>query len=129
MEKAILVASLKTPRSSGSEALATLPDSVPWVEVRADLVGDLFPDEVRQSFRGGLLYTLRSRAEGGNSEATGRERRQRLLNAAASYDLIDLEGERDLTPEILHAIPPDERMSAPLLQAGVESGVGSWRLT
>ena len=110
MEKAILVASLKTPRSSVSEALATLPDAVSWVEVRADLVGDLSPDRVRQSFRGGLLYTLRSRAEGGNSEATGRERRQRLLHAAASYDLIDLEGERDLTPEILHAIPPEKRL-------------------
>ncbi len=112
MEKAILVASLKTPRSSVSEALATLPDSVPWVEVRADLVGDLFPDEVRQSFRGGLLYTLRSRAEGGNSEATGRERRQRRLKPAAANPHIDPEGERDQTP----AIPRWRKSSVPSLE-------------
>ena len=108
MAKANLVASLRTPRAA--EALADLPESVSWVEVRADLAGDLPAEAVRPSFRGEVLYTLRSRTEGVHSEATGRERQERLLDAAAAYDLIDLEAERDLTPEILRAIPPEKRL-------------------
>ena len=110
MEKATLVASLKTPRASLTDAFAALPEPVAWVDVCADRVGDLPAEAVRQSFRGGVLYTLRSRAEGGHSEATGRERHARLLHAAATYDLVDLEAERDLTPELLRAIPPEKRL-------------------
>jgi 3-dehydroquinate dehydratase/shikimate dehydrogenase len=83
---------------------------VRWLEVRADLVGDLPPDWLRSHFPGCLLYTLRSRAEGGAGADSGRERRARLLEAALYYDLIDLEGERDVCPDLLRAIPPHKRL-------------------
>ena len=52
-------------------------------------------------FPGKLLYTLRSRAEGGGSEGSPERRRQRLIEAGGRYDLVDLEAARDLTPDIL----------------------------
>lgn len=110
MTDALLVALLKTPSLLVQEALAALPAAVQWVAVRADQVGDLSPDSFRQAFRGRWLYTLRSHAEGGHSKASFAERQQRLTQAATTYDLIDLEAERDLSPEILRAIPPEKRM-------------------
>jgi 3-dehydroquinate dehydratase/shikimate dehydrogenase len=53
---------------------------------------------------------LRSREEHGVFAGTATQRRQRLLKAAKYYDLIDLEGARDLTPELLEVIPPGKRL-------------------
>ncbi len=80
------------------------------LEVRADLVGEVDPDWLREHFRGELLYTLRSRAEGGGSEASPQRRRQRLAQAASRYDLVDLEGKRDAHPELLDQVPPRQRI-------------------
>jgi 3-dehydroquinate dehydratase/shikimate dehydrogenase len=80
-----------------------------WLEVRADLVGDLDP-AVLTGWRGRLLYTLRSRGEGGAFDGRDERRRRRLLAAAERFDRIDLEGNRDLVPEILEAIPPERRV-------------------
>jgi 3-dehydroquinate dehydratase / shikimate dehydrogenase len=90
--------------------LAALPDAVEYVEVRADLSGDLDPYRLRSQYAGQLLYTLRSKQEGGSFEGSAIERRRRLLEAARHYDLVDLEGERDLTRELLGAIPPHKRL-------------------
>jgi 3-dehydroquinate dehydratase/shikimate dehydrogenase len=106
----MLVAALTTPPSADGRELATLPEAVQWLEVRADLVGDVSPDWLRSHFHGRLLYTLRSRAEGGAGTDSRQERRARLLAAAARYDLIDLEGERDLQPDLLRAIPAQQRV-------------------
>jgi len=79
--------------------------------VRADLTGDLDPAALRGRFAGGLLYTLRSRAEGGRGESEPAARRERLLAAAAAgWDLIDLEGERDLDPGLLEHLPAERRL-------------------
>ncbi len=110
MAKATLVATLTTPPSQGGEELTVLSQSVQWLEVRADLLGDIDPDRLRHHFPGQLLYSLRSRAEGGQFEGSSRQRRDRLLRAARQYDLIDLEGERDLLPELLAAISPYKRL-------------------
>jgi 3-dehydroquinate dehydratase/shikimate dehydrogenase len=110
METATLVASLMTPPSPGGEEFAALPETVRWLEVRADLVGDVDPDWLRGRFRGQLLYTLRSQVEAGNFNSTQPARRERLLKAARQYDLIDLEGERDLPPDLLAEIPPEKRL-------------------
>ncbi len=109
MTKASLVATLMTPPSAGGDELATLPRSVEWLEVRADLTGDISPDWLRARFRGRLLYTLRSRAEGGQSDDSEEARRHRLLLASKEYDAVDIEGERDTQPSLLRAIPPDRR--------------------
>lgn len=78
--------------------------------VRADQL--LEPDlpRLRARFGGALLYSLRSRAAGGAAALSAAERRRRLCNAAADYDLVELEGEGDLQPEILAAVPAAQRV-------------------
>jgi 3-dehydroquinate dehydratase/shikimate dehydrogenase len=80
------------------------------VEVRADVVGDVDPSVLRDHIPGDLIYSLRSVASGGLFAGGMEQRRRRLFNAARRYDLIELEGGRDTTPEILAAIPPHRRL-------------------
>jgi len=92
------------------EELSLIPGKVGWLEVRADLVGDIDHNWLRAHFDGKLIYTLRSKAEGGAFDGSLLNRRQRLLEAGKCYDLIDLEGDRDLLNEILDEIPPEKRL-------------------
>lgn len=112
--RATLIATLTAlPRVEGEatnlDGLAAdwLPD---WLEVRADLLGDVDPAPLRKAFPGRLLYTLRSRAEGGAGDASADRRRRRLIDAASRFDLVDLEMARDLTPDVLRAVPPERRV-------------------
>jgi len=110
MLKATLVATLLDEPSSREEDLAALPNTVEWLEVRADLIGDPEIEWLRRRFRGGLIYTLRSQAEGGRAGDDPVDRTGRLSAAANHYDLINLEGDRDLSPELLARIPSERRM-------------------
>lgn len=110
MEKISLVATLTKPPSSRGDELVALSDTVEWLEVRADLTGDLQPEWLRSHFRGNLLYTLRSREEGGRFEGSSEERRRHFFQAAQGYDLIDLEGGRDLDSDLKNCIPPERRL-------------------
>ena len=86
MTKASLIASLMAPPSPTGAELTALPDSVEWLEVRADLVGDINPEWLRSHFKGSLLYSLRSQDEGGQCVDLLPERRLRLAAAARVYD-------------------------------------------
>jgi 3-dehydroquinate dehydratase/shikimate dehydrogenase len=110
MAEATLIATLATPPSAGAAELAALPDSVEWLEVRSDLVGDLNPEWLRNHFRGRLLYSLRSRDEGGNCSDSLDQRRHRLTRAAHYYDRVELQGSKDLSPGLLAAIPIEQRL-------------------
>jgi len=108
--RATLVATLTTaPTPADTHLEAALTDAS-WLEVRADLVGDLDPAPLRRRFAGELLYTLRSRAEGGGAELSPERRKRRLIEAAERYDRVDLEAARDLAPDLLKAIPPEKRL-------------------
>jgi len=108
--RATLVATVTTLPDGGLASLtASSLEGVEWLEVRGDLVGDLDPAGLRV-FPGKLLYTLRSRAEGGNFEGSPERRKRRLIEAAARYDLVDLEAARDLSPEVLAAVPAERRV-------------------
>ena len=96
------------PSSDGAE-LRRLAE-VGGLEVRADLVGDLDVDWLRQRFEGCLIYTLRSRAEGGSFDGDTEERRRRFAEAGKRYDLVDLEGDRDLGAGTLAVVPEDRRL-------------------
>lgn len=109
MKSTQLVATLNTSPAASGVDFAALGDVADWLEVRADLTGDLSPATLRRIFRGRLLYTLRSRAEGGQFADSDASRRDRLLSAAPHYDLVALES-RDLIPEILNRIPPRQRL-------------------
>lgn len=110
MVAAALVATLLDSPSRQKANLAALSNTVGWLEVRADLVGDLDVDWLRSRFSGQLIYTLRSRSEGGNATESLGAREHRLLTAARVYDLVTLEGDRDLTPRLLSGIPPRQRL-------------------
>ncbi|MEE2776462.1 MAG: type I 3-dehydroquinate dehydratase [Acidobacteriota bacterium] len=106
--RASLVATLTEEPDEAS--VRALPSEVEWIEVRADLVGEVSPTWLREHFGGRLLYTLRSRHEGGRFEGSKARRRERLSTAAVDYDLVDLEAERDLDPTLLDAIPVECRL-------------------
>ena len=110
MSRPILVATLNEPPSADGAELAALNGRADWLEVRVDRVADLDVDWLRQRFDGELLYTLRSRGEGGRFSATHERRRQRILDESVRYDRVDLEGERDLAPAVLAAIAPARRV-------------------
>ena len=107
MTDATLIATLTAPPNG---ELSSLPAGVRVLEVRADLLGDVDPDGLRQRFGGELVYSLRSKAEGGAFEGPPEERRRRLVAAARRWDLVELEAERDLDPEVLAAVPPGRRL-------------------
>ncbi|HEX2463879.1 MAG TPA: type I 3-dehydroquinate dehydratase [Thermoanaerobaculia bacterium] len=107
-ERASLIATLAEPPDDG--VLAALPRSVDWLELRADLCGEVPAAWLRARFPGRLLYTLRSRGEGGAFEGSLSRRRQRLAAAAAEFDWIDLEAERDLHDPLLQEVPVEKRV-------------------
>lgn len=110
MRRTHLVATLTTPPSADGHELEGLAAYVDFLEIRADLVSGLDPDWLRQHFPGELIYTLRSRAEGGAFEGGKMARRKRLQDAAPRYDLVDLEAERDLAPELLAQVAAEKRL-------------------
>jgi len=101
MTQTSLIATLLTPPSPNGVELSTLPDSVQWLEVRADLVGELDTDWLRDHFRGRLSYAF------GNDSI---DRHERLIAAAKHYDRVELEADRDFTPELLSAVPQEKRL-------------------
>lgn len=110
MTKATLIATLTTPPSLNGAELRALPQAVQCLEVRADAVGDIPVEWLRNHFHGRLLYSLRSGAEGGCGPDTSGQRQARLCRAAQQYDLVALEAARDLLPTLLTAIPRHQRL-------------------
>ncbi len=104
---ATLIATVQAPRSGVTSADAG--EHADWIEWRADLLGDGVPDGLREH-GGKLLYSLRSALEGGEGPTERDARKARLLAAAKRFELIELEGERDLDHAILAAIPPQRRV-------------------
>src|SRR5256886_4938984 len=104
-----IVATLTTAGWTEGRELRALRGTASGLEMRADLTGDLNPDTLRAHIDGELIYWLRSVASGGAFTGNSDERSRRLLAAAQNYDLIDLEADRDLTEELLAAIPPHRR--------------------
>ena len=109
-ERATLIATLTTPPAPKDPGFAAALEGVDWLEVRADLTGEVDPKPLRKLGRRKLLYTLRSRAEGGAFDGSPEGRKRRLLDAAEKFDLVDLEAQRDLSPDLLKAIPPEKRV-------------------
>src|SRR5712691_107794 len=109
MAAVAVVATLATPLTPTLREIENLPQGVTWLQVRADLTGDITAKRLRSRFGGKLLYTLRTSCQGAHSEDTKRHRHARLLSAAQEFDLVELETE-DLRPDLLAAIPPQQRL-------------------
>jgi 3-dehydroquinate dehydratase/shikimate dehydrogenase len=104
MSHASLIATLLDRPSPDGKELTALPDAVEWLEVRADRVGDIDPEWIRNHFKGRLIYSLRS--QNGNSL----NRPERLKTAAGFYDRIELQIETDTSEELLRIIPGEQRL-------------------
>ncbi|MQA95194.1 MAG: type I 3-dehydroquinate dehydratase [Streptosporangiales bacterium] len=107
-EPPALVASVAGPLTAPAAAHGRLPAEVRYVEVRADLAGDVGPQP--GDVPGGTIYTLRSTAEGGGCADPPVRRRERLIAAADRYAYVDLEAARDLHPAVLDRISPERRV-------------------
>ena len=83
--------------------LTALSDAVEWLEVRADVVGDIDPDWLRSHFKGRLLYALRTHDDSLN-------RLQRLKTAARFYDRVELDAETDVSEELLQVVAAEKRL-------------------
>lgn len=83
------------------EGAAFLAPAADWIELRADAAGDVDAASLRPKTNGLLLYTLRSVAA---------ERRERLLRAADTFDLIDLERSDLDDTTLLQSIRPERRV-------------------
>ena len=104
MPTASLIATLLDPPSPDGAELTALPESVEWLEVRADRVGDIDPEWLRDHFKGRLLYAFRT------GDGVALNRSERLKTAAQFYDSVELEVETDTTEELLGLIPAEKRL-------------------
>ena len=106
MPRASLIATLFEPPSPDGAELTALPGVVDWLEVRADRVGDIDPEWLRNHFDGRLLYSFRT------EDGLALNRPERLKTAARFYDRIELEIETDASEELLQLIPVEKRLLA-----------------
>src|SRR3981189_2333118 len=110
MSRATLVATLRS-LSRTNAATDSLEWKVSdWLEIRADLMPEPDPAALRSVFAGRLFYSLRSCRAGGKEASSVAGRCHRLGRAARTYDLIDLEGDRDLLPDLLSCVCPGRRV-------------------
>jgi len=110
MLKARIIATVDHPFAATEPTLRAIPAAVDVLEIRADLLPDLNHHWFRQRFPGNLVFALRSEASGGASKSSGAERASQFAEAARTYDLIELEGERDCTEQTLAIIPWERRI-------------------
>lgn len=104
-----IVGTLTTAVWKERDDLRALQGIARGLEVRADLTGDPDLGVLRGLFDGELIYSLRSAEYGGAFTGGTAERHRCLAAAARSYDVVELEVDRDLTPELLAAVPPHRR--------------------
>jgi 3-dehydroquinate dehydratase/shikimate dehydrogenase len=110
MSRATLAAMISS-LSRANEAKESLDwKSCDWLEIRADLMPEQDPIALRSAFDGRLLYSLRSCRAGGRDDSPIGARHRRLRGAARVYDLVSLEGDRDLVPNLLTHISPGRRV-------------------
>lgn len=104
-----VVATLTTGVWQERSDLRALRGIASGLEVRADLTSCPTLPVLRGLFDGELIYCLRSAEYGGAFVGDDAERHRHLIAAAGTYDVVELEVDRDLTPEVLAAIPPHRR--------------------
>jgi len=112
MTKPLLIATLASVSSATASELSALPPSVKWLEVRADLVGDIDTDWLRSYFPGRLLYALRSDSRGDANSYSIEQRHRLIKKAARDYDRVEIEANTDLVSSLLDEIPISKRLSA-----------------
>ena len=95
---------------SSRQALLEIPDAVTLLEVRGSLTESVPGEWFRQRFSGELLYTLPNCSSDGHFADRLSTRFRLLVQAAREYDMVGLDADCDLVPEVLAAIPSQKRL-------------------
>jgi len=103
MSRPSLIATLSEPPSPDGAELTALPDAVEWLEVRADRIGDIDPEWLRNHFKGRLLYAFKT------EDRTALNRSEHLKTAARFYDRVEIEA-IDVSEDLLEVIPAEKRV-------------------
>ena len=103
--RAEVVAGVGEAQAATAGALAGLPGEVAWLRTSGERRP---PAGLRGHFAGGLILGCPDRD--GDGDGDGPAGRERLLRAADGYDLVELDADRDLSPEVLAAVPPRRRL-------------------
>jgi 3-dehydroquinate dehydratase/shikimate dehydrogenase len=107
---AVVATIAAVPQKGGVEFL-DIPKAVDWLEVRGDLTGDLDPMWLRGWTGKNIAYAYHPPTARESHSVDGQEERtERLIWAGRLADLVELDAERDLIPEILDRVPPQKRM-------------------
>jgi len=91
------------------QTILKIPDAVTLLEVRGSLTQSLPVEWFRQRFSGELLYTLPNCSPDGRLAGPLSTRFRLLVQAVREYDMVGLDADCDLVPEVLTAIPPQKR--------------------
>jgi len=92
------------------DAIIEIPDAVKLLRVGGDLTEGMAAASLRNRFSGELLYSLAPHRLNGQSAVPLTARHQCLVHAAREYDLVELDADCDLRPEVLAAIPARQRL-------------------
>lgn len=124
----ILVGAVKSPEHLSDNALfAAAVEDCHWIEVRADLITELDPVELRERCKGRrLLYTLQISGQERRGTPSLAQRHELLRKAADAYDFVTLEGKYDLVPAVLRAIAPERRVVSWRGEATGPEDLESW---
>jgi 3-dehydroquinate dehydratase/shikimate dehydrogenase len=87
-----------------------IPNAVTMLEIRGGLGGNISSSSLRRRFSGKLLYTLPRRRQDGRFIDSLTARHHILIQAAREYDMVTLDADCDLHPEVLAAIPGEKRL-------------------
>jgi 3-dehydroquinate dehydratase / shikimate dehydrogenase len=96
--------------SSSRQTISKIPDPVTLLEVRGSHPESVPVEWFRQRFSGELLYTLPNCSSDGHSAGPLSARFRLLVQAAREYDMVGLDVDCDLVPELLAAIPSQKRL-------------------
>ena len=96
--------------NSSHQALQEIPDEVAFLEVKGDLANGISAAWLRGRFVRQLLYSPGNHLHNGLVAGSLAARHQTLIRAAREYDLIRLDADFDLSPEVLAAVPAQKRL-------------------
>jgi 3-dehydroquinate dehydratase/shikimate dehydrogenase len=95
---------------SSRQTISKIPDAVTLLEVRGSHTESVPVEWFRERFSGELLYTLPNRSSDGHFAGALSTRFRLLVQAGREYDMVGLNADCDLVPEVLAAIPFQKRL-------------------
>src|SRR5262245_46435164 len=103
-----LVAVLASPSQCEPQCLRTFSHKISWLEIHAGWSDEIDIRRLRRNFHGKLVCSFRREPDGTSAKSAGHL--ARLRAAVATFDLIELEADREDFLEMLDFVPAEKRM-------------------